>query len=70
MSDKQLKVGQKVRMTRQALKQGMDSTRTRLRISTGTVITFNPPFVRVLRTGYKTPTRYHIDFWEASDERG
>ena len=62
----QFEKGQRVRMTRKALGQGLDTSKTpRTATKEGVVVGYKPPFVRVLRDEHITPQRYHENFWEA-----
>ena len=56
--------GQRVRMTAEAIRNGLDISRYGKRITTGTVVGYFPGWVRVLRDGIKNPNAYAEHFWE------
>ena len=65
-----LKKGDRVRMTKKALEQNLDRGRSQhSHSSTGIVVSDQvDEHVKILKDGLKTPSGYHVSFWEPYDK--
>lgn len=62
-----MKKGDRVKMTKEALNQGLSGGKRNIKPSTTGVVTSELPgkdAITVLRDNRKTKERYHISFWE------
>ena len=62
-----MKKGDRVKMTKEGLNQGLAGGKGNLKPSTAGVVTselLGKDCIKVLRDNRKAPDKYHVDFWE------